>query len=278
MKKNVMIILISVLSVLVVGLGVFIIYDKVISKDNEQKENNNVVEQNFDLVKAKELVDKYYVNPAASFFGGNVDKTKGYITALNLASTDIKSQNVEELDAFECTDEIKKAVSEETAVSGQYECQIKNSNFLNCSEKIADSVSYNAVNAVYKKLYGNDKDIPKDEIALDWYGCCRYSYIKEIDSFVKTCIFTCGGSYSGKYIYGVKNAKLYGDKLIVTVGAGWYGNGILFASDGDITLEEGESKDEEALLNKYLDKLDTYEFEFLYEDNLYKLRDVKKDK
>ena len=67
MKKNVMIILISVLSVLVVGLGVFIVYDKVINKDNrenlnEDTENSEGKYSNYEF-KNINLLSKDYIYP-----------------------------------------------------------------------------------------------------------------------------------------------------------------------------------------------------------------------
>ena len=93
MKKNVVII---ILAILVLGLGCFIVYDKVINKDLRQGENNNIETKNYDLVKAKELVDQYYMSPIINFFGESDNElVKGYVAINYLDVEDIKNNMLE---------------------------------------------------------------------------------------------------------------------------------------------------------------------------------------
>ena len=282
--KNVVI---TILSVLVLGFGCFIIYDKVINKEEKKEnsvvdnvkgsegENNNsaIEEKDFDLVEAKKLIDKFYGGQLFNFFyNGYNESTKSHFAATFIKAEELDMLNISNLDAFECSDNVS------IQTNHTYSCKLKNSSLY--TALIPNKVSYNDMNASYKRLYGNDQNISKGSISID--SGRRYIYINEIDSFIEASIYGGGdGSFVGAQVYGVKSAKLSGNKLVIDVGYGFYGpksNGVVLeiANGEEITLTDSETENTEALVNKYLDRLTTYEFEFLYEDGLYKLRNVTK--
>lgn len=272
MKKN---IVITILAVLVVGLGCFIIYDKVIDK-NEKKDNDVVekeeknVEEDYDLVKAKELIDKFYDDAFYNFFDGKYnEKQKSHFAAKNLGQ--LGYIDVEELGA-ECSDSIS------SQTSGSYYCKLRVGDNYYYSTQLTFEAPYDLINESYKKLYGNDNNISKETIPM---GIADYVYIDKTNSFVQLNEYGIGLINPATDIYGVKSAKVTEKNLVITVG---YVEMIPSVSDeptaiidgNQVTFTQSEIENQTEFLNKYLDKLDTYEFEFLYEDGIYKLKNVVK--
>ena len=282
--KNVVI---TILSILVLGLGCFIVYDKVINK-GEKKEDNAVEEkigseEDYDLVEAKKLIDKYVYADFDLFddFSNRTVESKVVFAILNVRTGDINNEYIGNLESFDC--------SNSAEIGTDYECSVKNSNntAFKHTSSVAETISYDTLNASYKELYGNDQDISKIQYISMGFGPA-YQYVEEINSYVKVHCGACGGISVVEKLYGVKSAKLDGNKLVINVGmiqvspSGDDYNkvvGTINGQDVKFTYDEihdsmGKTKKE--FLSKYLDKLDTYEFDFIKEDGIYKLRDVKK--
>lgn len=278
MKKN---IVIMILAILVLGLGGYLVYDKALTNDNNEIENTEVKEESYDLAAAKELIDKYYYSYATqsgtSFTTGYTEDAKKYLAALNVSIKDVSTIN---------------CLLTYNNEGYQYEINLENGGIGYCYGD-TNSISYSALSESYKKLFGNDKVLKKNDFI---FGAMIYDYNEKLDSFVKLSC-ECGGGLGRIDLYSIKNAKKIDNKLIINVGRAEIKPGVLaennytdefFTIDingqtlkynyDDIfddyysVLEEFESE----FFNKYLDKLDTYKFTFFEENGVYKLEHMVK--
>lgn len=272
--------IITILTILVLGLGGFIIYDKVINKEgttpNNNTEQGEEKVEDFDLGEAKKLVEKYIVLFNVYGYSEYYSECKKYLAYKNLSIGDIKSVYPETISDFKCSSDIS------SNTSGLYYCKNKKSTdgYAYAGQE-TDSISYDALNASYKKLYGNDQNVSKESFDST-KELCKFVYSSQINSFIEQCLEDGGTGDSPlvKSIYKVKTAKLEGKQLVLTVGYG----GLYIAHDRYsylLTLDNDKdvgvnSSNEEELLDKYLDQLSTYKLEFLYEDGVYKLRNMEK--
>jgi len=278
MKKNMVI---MILAILVLGLGGYLVYDKVLTNDNNEIENTEVKEESYDLAAAKELIDKYYYSYATqsgtSFTIGYTEDAKKYLAAVNVSVKDVSTIN---------------CILTYNNEGYQYEVNLENGGIGYCYGD-TNSISYDALSESYKKLFGNDKVLKKNDFI---FGAMIYDYNEKLDSFIKLSC-ECGGGPGGIELYSIKSAKKVGDKLIINVGRVELKSGILdenkytdefytteingqtlkynynevFNSDYSISEEF-----ERQFFNKYLDKLDTYKFTFFNENGTYKLESMVK--
>ena len=292
MKKNVVI---TILAVLVVGLGCFLVYDKAINNTEEKKENSlekdttsqKEEENKIELAYARELVYKYISA------GGLGDSRRS--TLLNEGLTEEAK--------------LALAINYATPISINYTCEeafpdatkannqfiIKRGNFYGvCSSDDAtlysyDQYPYDSVNDSYKKLFGEELSAPKIDMGKIEYDFGIYAYSSKYDAYIEVSC-QCGGTWGGptKSYFEVKNEKFDGDTLTVDMVYIFLSKPIDNNKSFDeidyvgkingqeVRFNTKESENEEVFLNKYLDKLDTYRIEFVFKDKAYKLVNIKK--
>ena len=91
-----------------------------------------------------------------------------------------------------------------------------------------------------------------------------------------------GGFISGPYFstYGIQSAKVKGENLTIDVGYVFFKpDDAVKISGEEVSFTEAEIQKagfEKDFLDKYLDKLDAYEFTFKYEDDHYVFVDMQK--
>lgn len=259
--KNV---IITILAILVLGLGGYLVYDKVVNKEtpsinkNEEKQEE-VKEESYDLVEAKKLVDKYYLN---HFFGGNsfngyTDEVKIWLAYNSLSETQQSTVNCAEL--YEGKENVTKDPQ-------GYILENKRT----CDGE-AKTVTYDNMSKAYKSFFGNNVELKKEDIS-------QFDYNEEKDIFILLGC-RCGGADTSIYIYDVKTAKQIGNNLIVEVGYSviidnYYNGESHYYSNVDssviYTLDEVNQEEfEDNFIKKYLDVMDTYKFTFVKENDHY---------
>ena len=273
-KKNnpILIVIIFFLLVIIIGGGVFV-YIKYIATPNnkntankttEETKKEEVTEKDYDKDKAKELVDKYYYvgdSPSKNLFTDEMTSSqKKSIAAKNIAQSKVQIITCEGLDGF---------TKDATGV-----CRNNDNSSITTDGKM---ISYEDLNKEYKYLFGEKEEIEKQDFEV---LLTIWKYQSNEDSFI--AYNKVGGFISGPYFttYGVQSAKVNGENLVVNVGY-IYAAAETTATIGDeeVTFKEADIlKDtfEKEFLDKYLDKLDTYEFTFKYEDDHYIYVDMKK--
>lgn len=277
-SKLPLIIIIILLVLIILGLGAFICYEKGLfgGKDNEPK----VVEKEYNLDKAKKLVDKYYITNYGSntFTTGLTDEAK-VVTA-------IFNTNIKESSVISCYSAYSNNPNAKQDSDTSFFISFESSRGGGCDSDTVPFYSYDAINETYKELYGEDLDIAKKSFA---YEALIYDYLESNNGFAKLSC-RCGGVTFDRNLYFVKSAKLDGDKLTVDVAY----ITLLQDQDSDFddpTLETtiGEEKVtykysevwkdnfEEEFKEKYYDKMDAnYTFTFEKEDDHYILKNLSK--
>ena len=208
MKKN---IIITVLAVLLLGLGVYVVTDKVLNKEVKQEnKKEEVVEkiENFDKEEAKTIVEKYLHGLFAKTIEKEIKDGLSEDYRLFLAITYAEKSNFD----YKCKEAFPNSTLDEY---GFY--NINEGNFAGaCSEnRNPDEYSgatYEEVNKSYKKLFGNEKDAPKKNTS---FGLDRYGYSEKYDAYIKLDC-RCGGSYFPDRYLDITNATIQCNRLEVT--------------------------------------------------------------
>lgn len=275
-------VLIIILLLLVVGLGGFIVYDKVLSpekstiKDNESVDDTQTTEKDYDLGKAKELLEKfgfYKIISCNSFIYDKrySDDYKALIALEKVDSSKVKTANCS--DIFSDSD----YVSEFSYYKGKSGVCLK--------DGTSNTIAYSDVNSIYKKMYG--EDMPKKEasgLKVSELFYSFYDYIDSIDSFASTSCNGCGGTCGPNWnITDIYSAKEIGNKLYIDVK---YNHGMptligtknvyqLSTShiDKQIDVSSVEEFEQEVKAN-YMDYLDIYEVEFEKINDHYVFRNL----
>lgn len=193
--KNIIII---VMAIIILLLSTYLIYNNL-----NKNENLKVQEQDFDLVEAKELVDKYYYFQwGSNFFETGFTEEIKMVIAFKKISNEYKIEQ-------DCNYVYE---SDNNAMYESYYYRInlntfgeKTSSF--CDEK-TKKIEYSHVNNVYKSLFG--KDMPKEDLAYLLY----YDF-KDNNFYELNC--HCGGIGPDDSTYSIKHAKVIDDKLIIDV-------------------------------------------------------------
>ena len=215
MKKSV-VVLIVILILLVLGMGGYLVYDKVLSKDEvkeervEKKEEVKENEEEYDHALAKALVEKYLTrDPWYSkdeMEKGLTDDIKLYLAISNTKATN---------QYFECD----KAFDIEVLEGNQKMVKYNNNGIGTCYD-VKDIYNhdyyytYDAVNSTYKNLFGDNQEVPKRLITL---GIYRYGYSQNYNAYIWfSC--ECGGAPTINDYYNVVSAITKGDSLEITIG------------------------------------------------------------
>ena len=254
--------IILILSILVIGLGGYVIFDKVVEKKNGNGINSPVAEENFDLNSARVLINRYTKKNSGDFLfwqslfdaGQMSDSQKVYIAFDNTKVTWM---------TYNC----ETAFPQGNYVSESQYSVMENSNGI-CYD--GDKLqTYTDLSETYKELFGQDAVLPKTEVSV---GFSRSKYSEKYDSYIGLSC-ECGGVSWQESYFDVVDAKLKGDNLEIFV------KYAKFESDSDamyLTTDKtlkiiGNHHDvtEEQLKDIYdkgIDTLPTYKFEFKKSD------------
>lgn len=273
-----LVVLITVLVMLVLGLVGFIVYDKVIDKENEPntEENNNESSNNqgnenqdivvdYDLDKAKKLVDKYYYNYRGmeTTFEKMSENDKMFIAYTKLNESDFGVANCKNLYAGEGND------------AGGYYIDVLGNEYV-CNE-YSKTIAYNLINSAYKDLFGNSTNIPKKSFAIGWEAI---GYVQSTNEFVDLDFYGGGDWPENQPKYGVISAKLTNDNnLVVEVGYVVFKFDFdrnLYYADFDKNITYTSVDDiEEDFFKQNLDEVKVLKFNFEKENNKFVLKNME---
>ena len=229
MKKN---IIISVIILLLIILGEYLIWDKIVVPSEVR---------DYDLVKAKELVDKFYTDDyivSSNIFKDGMTERYKLSMAFNAAKD--KQREVE------CSELYK---DKETDYEG-----IVVGNGTYCDGKVK-TILYADLEKAYKGLFGNDSKLLKKSV-----GIIDYVDDENVFAFL-SC--RCGGVDLKKYIYEVKDATIKGSELTINV---YYAE----------VEEPEEDFNEKEYIKSNKDTMSVYTMTFEKENKVFKLIEVKK--
>ena len=275
-KKNnpILIVVIVVLLAIIVGGGIFI-YTKYVSNSDNKVVNKPVNEEikipSITKEESKKLVDTYY-------FAGRSLSTNLFTAAVN--------------------DEAKKSIAIKNIYEGAkvISCEQisgfakKDGTCINDERHIVTwgrTIDYDTLNNEYKYLFGKQSsDIPKENIK-SLNEITTWEYDSSNNNFLETYIITGFEHADSHIIYDVKDYSQDAEKLIVKVGyisidpKEENDKVTYLAKVGveEITYSSEEvEKDnfDKEFISKYLDRLDTYELTFRYEDDHYVFESIKK--
>lgn len=247
-------ILVAILLIIVVGLGGYITYDKLSSKDiNQEKPNgkNNTTNVE-DLTEAERLVKEFaYVLRYRS-----LDETD---------STTDHENYIKILKAYSyMKTELVKLASVEKSCSTQSECAEVSKTY---------EIKYEDLNDSYKYLFGKNEKLPKNTYS---FKPTAFKYDESTNKYIATPVVRQSGDI---YYYGYKvnSAIIENNTLKVNVS---YSDLPLY--DG---LDKGKSPYTGTIYNydeiqKFVDaeyqQFDKYEFVFEYENGHYIFKDIVK--
>lgn len=281
MKKN---IVISILVVLVLAMGMFIYLDKYDvlhkSKNTTIEEKNDKEVNEYSIDDARILIEKYYgMDDYTNIFNYtlnslDIERIKNYVVYNNLSIADFEDVTIDGIEGMDCSPE----VFNESNVSCKY---TKKDNIF--FDKTSKLIKYSKANTIYKKLYGNNLNITKEE--LEGKECNYYYYIESNDSYVKRLPMGCSqGSYGGfvKSIYEVKEAKIEDEKLNIYVSYIFISDANEFGLGGSINGKIEKFTNEEIsntseFLKNHSSDLDVYKVVFTNEDGIYKFTSIEKE-
>ena len=248
--------IVLILSLLVIGLGSYVIFDKVINKDSN---GITVTEENFNLDSARALVNKYTLKESGNFlfweemFSASqmTDKQKVYITIQYTNTTS---------GIFSC---------EEAFPNGKYDAigysvMEEEKGFCQDGDTFYD---YDILNKTYKELFGKDAVMPKTEVTI---FLDKYKYSDTYNAYISLYLPSGGVPWQQSY-YDVVDAKLKGDMLEIYVKYAQYETDYdtqtMYLTTNKSLKIVGEPHDvtEEQLKDIYekgMDTLPTYKFIF----------------
>lgn len=257
MNKNVVI---TILAIMVVGLGGYLAYDKVMQNKGDIK--NNIQEEEFDLDEARRLVDIY----AGILNYREIDQTYKYEN----------NQYEESYKAMLAYDNVS---SSKISYVSEYICkQLTNDdNFCEFHYRTdpLHSVKYEDINTSYRYLFGKQSNLEKKNYARKQQP--GLLYIEKEDLYIEYN----SGPYTGiTYFWGskVESAKVSGNELKINV---LYSSLLPFRIDKTKSpyteTEYGITAEE---IQKFVDAeyqyFDKYEFTFVQDVGHYVLKDIIK--
>ena len=273
-------IIITVLIVFVLGLGGFIIYDKVINKpvrDSAKEEIVDDVEEEYNLEDAEALVSKY----ANSFL--RTGKTKIDKEFKNQLALEIVS-DAEMVKNISCDELYANKITVQKDDYGYKVKIIKQTDYdlvYYCSETTS-GIDYDTANKYYHQLFGKNENIDKS-YTYSIESLLSFDYNDAKNMYIR--IFIPGSPGSNTHYHEVESAKKIGDKIEITIKDfdyfdNFYDNIIEYVEDKTISSSyTSDNKNDvlHALYQKVKDKLPIYKFTFVKEDNNYILSDVEKE-
>lgn len=282
MKKN---IFITILAILVLGLGGYLVYDKVFDngvKEEVKDESSKQESKEFDLAEAKKLVDKYTLG--FIYWPGIFEETLSEEEKINIAINYTNSTKVE----YTC----KEAFPNDKDDHGQFIVQVDDFS-ATCYEMMEGDAYYNkvysyeSVNETYKELFGDKKDAPKRVVSA---GFNRYAYSEKYDAYF-TLSCECGGAPTQDSYYDVASAIETNDTLEVIVNyikfvfTEWdkkysvsqnYNINVSAENVHDVTDEQIKGLYDRAIKELDKDEIQKYKFTFKKNDTGYYLDSIIK--
>ena len=272
----IVIILIILLFVIIIGGG-FFVYKKFIVKPNNK--STEVIEDSIkeetkipSITKeeTKKLIDTYYFagrSSSENIFTISMNDIAKKTVAIKNAYNDAKIVACDKISEF--TEKDGVCINEEKNVVTQ--------------GRILD---YDTLNNKYKNLFGKQNDISKENIK-SLNEITTWEYNTGTNDFLETLLITGFEHPDSHVIYDVTDYSQEDDKLIVKVGyilvesKEENANVIYSAKIGDeeikYSIEEVEKDTfDKEFKDKYLNRLDIYEFIFRYEDDHYIFESMKK--
>ena len=274
----VVIVLIILLLVILFGGGIFV-YKKFIEKPKTNNNNNNVLEKpveekekipSITKEETKMLIDTYYFvgrSTSENLFTISLDDTVKKNIAIKNINGNTKIISCDQIEGFALEGDICTNGKDKTTQG--------------------KSIDYETLNNKYKYLFGKQsEDIPKETIkSLNEITTWEYDASK--NSFLETLLITGLEGVDSHVIYGIKDYSQVEDKLTVKVGyilidPKEENDKVIYSTTidgGEVTYFQEEvekSTFDKEFLDKYLDKLDTYEFTFKYEEDHYVFESMKK--
>ena len=250
-------VLVVILLIIVVGLGGYITYDKLSSKD---KIKNNIIEKpdekDYDLTEANKLMDIY----------------SGILRYREL-SQEYGKQNYEESYkvslAYDYTANLKIV-----SLYKQRCDELTNNNDNYCQEgRPLYTVKYEDINNTYKYLFGNDSEIEKKGYILKQRFAL--TYIEKEDLYIE--LGTWGaGSINYYWGYKVNTAKVSGNELKVNVSYSKFNGGGVYKVESPYTGTIYSCDEIQKFVDAEYQQFDKYEFVFEYENNHYIFKDIVK--
>lgn len=200
-------IVITILTVLVLCLGGYLVYDKV-SEKNDKKIEDNMSKENLDS-SGEEALDTY----VAKEFIDKIIDSKVFNILDKLSENGLSEEN-----------KISLAIAR-SGVSVAYSCQdafdifnenneyrISNQRWGCYKESQISSYTYDNVNQQYKKLFGSSKNAEKIGI----YTTIAYEYSNKINAYVALDAYF-GPIVSNEYYYNIESAIINDNKLNIVI-------------------------------------------------------------
>lgn len=229
-NNKVLITIVVILIVLVLCLGGYLVYDKLLSNNNDNNTDNNITENNqeetkeedYDLVEAKKLIDNILSLDVYNILDRLSESGLTEDVKLSMAIVSTPAQQI-----YTCND----AFDVNTEYGGYRPTQTDR---WACDSNIAvDTYPYNDVNESYKKLFGSATVASKNGV----YTIMAYDYSSKIDSFVALDP-QFGPIVGNLYYYDVEAAQLIDNQLIIEVSYLTYIYTTLDAEDFTYTIND----------------------------------------
>lgn len=263
-----------------------------INNDNTDEDNDKELEsiEEFDLIAAKNLIDKYYyrIDNNDIFTNGFNDESKMIITLNNIPNDDV-------VKGYDC-DSIFE--NDESSVFKSYYYEISLNDFNEnksafCPLTTGQSdylsvISYETANKLYKELFGYDEEMSKKSSGKAKYYFKNNNFY-ELSCNVKVTYALCTNieEHLKKIIYGVKsayklNGKLYVDVVLETLTCEeiMVGSCITYNSkvanrsfEADYFVEQ---KNNQKFIDEYKNSMELYEFVFEESEGNYFLKNMVK--
>lgn len=260
MKKNVVII---ILAILVLGLGGYLVYDKVLSSENKEevveKQDNNEIYTTIARTYIDNVIDTGVYKVLDNLHeNGLTQDIKTLIAISNVSGYELFCQ-----DLFEIDSNTNGYFSKDF---GELACVL---------DQRLNSVSYDSVNDAYKKLFGTLENAPKKYIP----NIIPYEYSTKMNRYV--LLHGRSSIINYLYYYDIDNVEITDSKLEIKISYLTYAYTNLNATDlyryyiGE-TLYENKTKNE--VIKAYNDNkksLPKLTFNYEKEDGRYILKSVE---
>ena len=265
MKKNIVII---ILSILVLGVGGYLAYDKVLEKEETNVNNKNeeeVIEKENYAIMARnyidDVIDMWVSDPLYSLSSNGLDERMKLLMAIS---------NVKRSSAVLC----QNAFDIESNQLGYFDEPV--------SCRIDDNLSlfdYDLVNKEYKNLFGTSENAQK----VDASGNMAYKYLNKLNGYVELSMsFSRGTSL---YYYEIEEVDVVDNKLKITISYLTYHYSDLNALEsyldsysyiiGDTTYREKTKDEVIKAYNENKKELPNLTFNYEKEDGRYILKSVE---
>ena len=268
---------------IILGLIIVLLLGYIVgtSVNNQNKEpnktnKNETVEKEFDIKKAKVLLEEFGFNRrkgCKTIVQNEYNDTYKAIVALEKVA---KDKIIEE----NCTD-----LFSITKLEANPEPLFKGDTGVCMKDAKAKTITYNDVNEIYKKMYGEDISPENiNALSINSQDYALYDFLEGRDLFVKLDCYGCGGTCYSKHIREIKSATQNDNIVTITI--------YDYESDG-VTVEDGifkfstekiseniECQTDNQCINiikkDYLEYLNQYEIKFEIIDNQFIFKSLNK--